>query len=78
LTLDAEVPADRSRSVLEAEQARASNGIGTTDTVIADADAKDVVAHIDIDLDPRCARVLGRIRQRLRGNVVGRHLDLLR
>ena len=39
------------------------------------ATRRAAVAHLDLDLHLRRARVLGRVRQRLRDDVVGRHLD---
>ena len=63
--LEADRPADRLRAILEAEQAGAPGGICAADTVVADRYIKGSVAHLDLDLHLRRARVLGRVRQRL-------------
>src|SRR6266545_5408145 len=53
-------------------------GVGTTDAVVADGHAKHTVRRLDSHVHDRRTRVLRRIRERLRDDVVRRHLDGLR
>src|SRR4051794_11467255 len=59
-------------TVLEAEQAGAVGEVGAAGAVVADREAQDGVrgAGLDGDRDGRGARVLGRVGQRFRDDVV--------
>jgi hypothetical protein len=59
----------------QAAQARAV-GVGPADAVVADFDLQAAVASSGADGDRRGPGVLGRVGQRLRGDVVGGLLDL--
>lgn len=70
--------ADRLNPVAKADQPRAAGRISAPGSVIPDQEPQLLVSHPDVDLHDRGPRVLGRVRQRLRNDVVGGDLDLFR
>jgi hypothetical protein len=64
--------------VAEADQARAAGRIDAAHRVVANREVEAVVSLLDRDAYDRRVRVPGRIGQRLRADVVRRHLDRLR
>jgi hypothetical protein len=61
--------------VSEAHQAGAQGGIRSAGTVVADREPQDAVDGVDLNVDDRGIRMLGRVRQRLGQDVVRRDLD---
>ena len=72
------VPPIASTRSLSPSKPRARGRVGSPDAVVANVDAKRAFACGHRDLHDRGAGVLGRVRERLRDDVVGRHLDRLR
>jgi hypothetical protein len=75
--LEREGAADRLGTVLEAEQSGATGGIGTALAVVADRDGEHIIVHLHVNAHRRRPRVLRRVRQRLRNDVIRRHLHSL-
>ena len=71
-------PSDRLDAVPQAEQSRARGRVRATTPVVADFDTKGTIVRGQRDVDNRGIRVLGCVRQRLRDDVIGRHLHRLR
>ena len=65
-------------AVAETDESRPLSGVGSPDPVIADREQDDPFLSRDLDVHDRRFRVLGGVRQRLRDEVVGGHLDALR
>ncbi len=75
--LDGDPAAESLYAILEADEARPAREVGAADAVVLDGDAKDAVHGLDLDGDGQGARMLRRVRQRLRDDVVRADLDLL-
>jgi hypothetical protein len=75
--VDVDRAADRFDSVDQSGEPRAARRHCATLSVVADDHLEPRVVLGGPDLDPRCLGVLGSVGQRLRGDVVGRHLDRL-
>jgi hypothetical protein len=76
-TVEGEDAAQSSYPVGEANQARAVPQCGASDTVIVNGQVQDVAAGPRSDVGVGRVGVLGGVGQRLRDDVVGRHLDRL-
>ena len=62
----------------ESDEAGLACRIGAAHSVVSHRDAQVAVDDLRLDLDQRRVGVLGRVRQRLRDDVVGRGLDWFR
>src|SRR6201996_5468283 len=69
--------AERLHAVFQAGQAAAPGQAGAAGAVVADGDAQETVGAVCLDVDGRCAGVLGRVGQCLGDDVVGADLDRL-
>jgi hypothetical protein len=65
-------------ALLEAEQARTPGRVCPSHTVVVYGDAKGATPRLNQNVNQRGVRILGRVRQRLRDDVVRGQLNLLR
>src|SRR5919198_209522 len=73
--VDAKRAAQRFDAVVEADEARSAGLVGTTDTVVPNRQQESSVTRCERDVDPGSMRVLRRVRESLRDDVVRRDLD---
>src|SRR5260370_29292097 len=72
---DLDRPAEGLRPVAEADQARAAGGIDAAHAVVANREVEAVVSLLEGDAHDRRVRLPRRVRERLRDDVIRRHLD---
>lgn len=76
--VDGDAAAERLHPILETEESRTALEVGATDAVVVDAYRQHAVDILDVDRHGARLRVLRRIRQRFRDDVVRADLDRLR
>ena len=75
---DVDRPTEGLHAVAEADQTGAFRGIGAADAVVTNREVEDAVPLVGGYVRTRGTRMLGRVRERLRDDVVRGYLGLLR